>query len=156
MKVVRERVKEDPVAELPVGRALVEAVARVQRGEEPQAQTVAFAVACAVRDGAESATEALAGLLGAVAADRDVTSGTLVNTLTAVQFAAMPASEAFAGWTPPATTLADLVERAQDGDVMLQEQVDDLLGALAGKALVATWLGEPLPPVIARRVERLS
>ncbi|WP_445149422.1 hypothetical protein [Baekduia sp. Peel2402] len=144
------------MADLPIGRALVEAVARVRCGEEPQAQTVAFAVACAVRDGAEGATEALTGLLGAVAAGSDVPSGTLVNTLTAVQFAAMPASETFAGWTPPAKALAGVVERALERDVMLQEQVDDLLGTLVHRALVATWLGEPLRPAIARRIELLS
>lgn len=155
---MRSRTRRFSYDETPawVGQALVQVAEEAGSGRNDD-QLVAFEVAGAVRDGREGASQALAVLLGALAevGASDIGDGTIVNALTAVQWAAMPVSDVFEAWKPSAEALADVVERALDRDVMLQEQAAQLVRGLVARGLVSEWLG-PRGAVLVSRAERLD
>jgi hypothetical protein len=97
---------------------------------------------CAVRDADDGqALPVLADLLVTTSAAADVNEGTLINLMSAVEYAMMLPDEARAGWTPPAEAIVSLVRRALGSNELLHEQAADLLGTLVDEGLADGWLG---------------
>jgi hypothetical protein len=133
------------------GGALVDAAAGLAAGSAADARAVAFAVAQATRRGEGHALDALAAVLaqGSVAAASD--EGTLMNVLSALQFASMLPDGARANWIPPRHAVAHAVELGLSSGEALREQTDGLLWALVDRRLAADWLGgDALHTVVPR------
>jgi hypothetical protein len=121
---------------------LAEAVAGLAVEDAERVQVVAFAVACAVRDADDGqALPVLADLLVTTSVAVDVNEGTLINLLSAVQYASLLPTDVRAGWKPPAEAVASLVRRGLGSSEALREQAEDLLGALVDEDLADDWLG---------------
>ncbi len=132
----RSETIEEPQAS---GLELRAAATAVGSGDPVRDQRVAFDVAIAVREGVPDALAALHVLLERMAGADDVAQGTLINALTAVQYAAVVPEQAL-GWRPPSAALTQVIRRAQGADAMLREQADDLLEALGDVGVRDAWL----------------
>lgn len=134
-----------------VGAELVDVARHVGSKDEPQDQVVAFEVALAVRDErGRYPLAALTALLTGLGAEAVAPSyGTLVNTLTAVQYALMLEDEELEGWAPPADALGRIVLKAMAENELMRDQADDLLWALAERRPVGLWLGPRAPEIAA-------
>jgi hypothetical protein len=134
------------------GAALAEAAALAT--EDPEdAQAVAFAVACAIRDRDDDALLAMTALLAATAQVPVLPVGALVNVLSALQFAAMLPDDARGGWVPPSHAVGRVVEQGLTASVALREQATAALWTLVDRLLVADWLGREAAQAVASRVD---
>lgn len=130
---------------------LARAAATVGTGDDGHDQVVAFDVARAIRDaGDASSLRALSALLEALRTAPAPASGTLVNVVTALQYAAMLPDETLEGWDPPSGSLDRLLDRALSLDEPMRRQADDLLWALAERRLFGGWLGRRAATVADR------
>jgi hypothetical protein len=131
------------------GTALVDAVAGIAAGDTPHARGVAFAVAQAARGGDDNALRALDALLDQAPPIAARDEGTLVNVLSALQFASMLTDDARADWVPARHAIARTVELGLRSGEALREQTEGLLWALVDRRLAADWLGHDVADVIA-------
>jgi hypothetical protein len=135
------------------GIALVDAATQVGTGDDRHDQVVAFDVALAVRDnGDEQALVALDVMLDVLRTAVAPSYGTLVNVLTAIQYALILPDESLGRWRPPPGSLGRMLDHALAGNEPLRRQVDDLLWALVERQRAGSWLGRRASTV-AWRVE---
>lgn len=122
--------------------ALIDAARRLGTGDDTVDQVVAFDIALAVRDdGDERALRALDAMLDVLRTAPAPSCGTLVNVLTAVQYALILPDEVLGRWRPPPGSLGRMLDHALSGDEPLRRQADDLLWALVERRLAGSWLG---------------
>jgi hypothetical protein len=133
----------------PTGDELLVAAGNVEKADDEEAQRTAFAVAVGVRDDDPQGIPALTALLTGAARRAALGEGTLVNTLTAVQYASMQMSDAAIAWVPPRPELTRLVLLALDGRELLREQAEELLWAFVDRRLVGRWLGDRAAEITA-------
>jgi hypothetical protein len=134
------------------GLALVGAANGVATDDTEAIRTVAFEIARATRRGDDCALQALSALLARALNVSAVDRGTLVNLMSALQYAAMR-PEARADWLPPVDTVARAVELGRRADEVLRDQVDGLLWALVDRRLAVDWLGRDRASTVADSVE---
>ena len=67
---------------------------------------------------------------------------TLINLLSALEFAAMLSDEPREAWSPPAQTVIPVIRVAWDLGKQFHEHVEALLWLLVEQRLVAAWLGD--------------
>lgn len=134
------------------GAALVNAVADLAAGDAVHARAVAFAVAQAAREGDDHAMRALADMLAEAPAAAAFDEGTLVNVLSALQFASMLPDDARTDWVPARDAVARTVEMGLRSGEALREQTEGLLWALVDRRLAADWLGPDAGTAVASRV----
>jgi hypothetical protein len=134
-----------------VGPALMNAATGFAAHDPAHARAVAFAVAQATRAGDDYAlgalTEVIARLSDVCASD----DATLMNVLSALQFASMLPEDARADWVPPPADVAHALELGLSSDA-LREQAAGLLWALVTRRLVADWIGPSAASVVASRI----
>lgn len=131
------------------GAALVDAVAGLAAGDAAHVRAVAFAVAQAAREGDEHAMQALADMLTAPLTFAASDDGTLVNILSALQFASMLPEEARADRLLARQAVTRTVEMGMRSSEALREQTEGLLWALVDRRLAADWLGPEAETVVA-------
>jgi hypothetical protein len=131
------------------GAALVDAVAGIAPGDSSHARGIAFAVAQATRGGDDHALRALDALLDGAPAVAARDEGTLMNVLSALQFASMLPEDARADWVPARQAVARTVELGLRSGQALHEQTEGLLWALVDRRLAADWLGRDAADVVA-------
>lgn len=132
--------------------ALVDAAEGLAADDPARARAVAFAVAQATRAGDDDALRALAALLTGAPAICAFDEGTLVNVLSALQFASMLPDEVRADWMPPTRAVARTIELGLRSGEALREQTDGLLWALVNRRLAEDWLGPDATDAVASRV----
>lgn len=123
------------------GPALVDAVEGAAAGDVAGPRAITFAVAQAMREADDHATRALAGILAKMPAFAASDEGTLVNILSALQFASMLPDDAHADWVPARHPVTRTVELGLTSGDALREQTEGLLLALLDRRLAAGWLG---------------
>jgi hypothetical protein len=149
---LRRRRDADPDAAVPAAE-LLKAVAALAIDDVKHAQAVAFAVARAIREADEAALPALAMLLTATKSAPSLNEGTVINLLSALQYATLLPGDVRAGWAPPAAAVASLVERAMEANTVLRDQAEGVLWALADDGLITGWLGAQVARDLANRVD---
>jgi len=131
---------------------LVDAAAGLGADNAGHARAVAFAVAQATRAGDDHALPALAALVTRAPSVSAFDEGTLVNVVSALQFASVLPDAARADWVPPTDAVARTVVQGLRSGEALREQTDGLLWALVNRRLAAYWLGRDGANAVAARI----
>lgn len=147
--------QRDAVAQW-TGPSLREAVLSLAPGDVAHARALAFAVAQAIREGHGDALPALTRLLAEVPMVAATDEGTLMNVLSALQFASMLADDAHADWVPANDSVAKIVDMGLTASGTLPEQAEGLLWALIDRRLAADWLGPEAGAMVVGRVASLE